>query len=261
MARIFEEPICALIEKGAAAIHEHIIEDGSLVLFTWMALIFLKSHLKDNDLRRFLDRRKGDEVIAADYVWEHMHHLHAVARAFHIEATIEAKAFGSMFVFPVRPDGTSDAFDMMTFTDAQTLYIRLGETGIVAVFDDACAALNEVGGLIEKIDGPLSAMQAREIAIHMALANMRLLNRPKFWTKVGTDGSVSIGGETDKIPRFEPFDVSVFGEAMQNAFPKLPSLAGYSPDEAAALLKAGKIGFLLDDAGNFIRDHAPSRAT
>jgi hypothetical protein len=255
MAKVYESEMSGLFGKGPDALQDYMLANGSLLPFTWMALIFLKAHLKDNKLKRFLDRRKGSEPISADYVWEHMHHLHAVARSFHIGAEIEPKAFGSLFVFPVRNDGTNDAFDMMMFTEEQTLYLRLGGTGMIAVFDDACAAANRVRWIIEKIEGPLSWMQAREMAIHMALANHDLINRPHFWTKVSHDNTVYIGGKTDVVPKFNEFNLSAYGAAMEDAFPILPSIYGYSDEEASKLLKSGKMGFLLDGSGNFIKDH------
>ncbi|MEJ8476652.1 hypothetical protein [Roseibium algae] len=243
-----------LNEKGPNALQDYMVENGGLIPYTWMALIFLKAHLKDNDLRKFLDPRMGEEPISADYLWEHMHHLHAVARAFHINATIKPKAFGSMYVFPVRSDRTHDAFDLVTFTEAQTLYLRLGDTGMITVFDDACAAANRVMCLIDKVEGSLSWMQAREMAVHMALANLDLINRPRFWTNVNKDGAVTIDGQTDTVPKFREFNFSTFGSAMMSVFPKPPTIEGYSDEEAAKLLNSGKLSFLLDNEGNFIKD-------
>lgn len=258
MAETFETPMSGLFDAGAEAIQDYITENGPLIPFTWMALIFLKAHLKDGRMRRHLDRRKGDERISEDYVWENMHHLHAVARAFSVNAEIEAKAFGSMFVFPIRDDGTADAFDLATFTEAQTLYVRLGSTGIIAVFDDACAAIHGIYPLLEKLDGPLSWMQAREVAARMALANLDLENRPGFWTHITTDEQkVTIGGTTDATPRFRELSAELYGQTMAGVFRNLPPLNGYTPEDAMSALLAGNITFLFDDNGDFIRDHAP----
>ncbi|MCQ1779410.1 hypothetical protein NOJ05_19565 [Neorhizobium galegae] len=258
MAETFETPMSRLFDAGAGAIQDFVAEKGPLIPFTWMALIFLKMHLKDGRMRRHLDRRKGDELISEDYVWEHMHHLHAVARAFTVKAEVEAKAFGSMFVFPIRGDGTTDAFDLATFTEAQTLYIRLGSTGIVAVFDDACAAIHGIYPLLEKLDGPLSWTQAREVAARMALANLDLENRPSFWTHISSDKEkVIIGGTTDTAPRFRKLNAELYGQTMAGVFRDLPPVDGYTPEQAMSALQAGSITFLFDDHGNFIHDHAP----
>lgn len=261
MSTVLEKPMSEFFDAGPGAFHDHVVKEGSLIPYTWMALIFLKAHLKDKRMRRHLDRTKGDEPISADYVWEHMHHLHAVARAFKAKAEVQPEAFGSMFVFPVRSDGTRDEFDLATFTDAQTLYVRLGSTGIVTVFDDSCAAAIGISHILEKITGPLSWIQAREVAARMALVNLQLENRPNFWTKISADKSaVTIGGTTEDTPRFSDTSAELFGHALAGVLGKIPQLEGFTPEEAQAALLAGKISFLFDGEDNFISDHAPKRS-
>lgn len=255
MARKFEEPMSALIHAGGSSMQDYMVEHGSLLPFTWMALIFLKLHLKDRRLRRHLDHRLGDDPISADYTWEHMHHLHAVARAFHIGATVKREAVGSLFVFPI--DAEPTAFDLITFTDAQTMLLQLGRTGMIAVFDDSCAALNRVMWIIEKITSPLSTFQARDLAAHFAMANLDLLNRPRFWTRISPDRKdVVIGGTTDNIPLFRPYDQALFGSLISAAIGALPAVTGMDAVRARAALLAGEMNFLLDAGGEFVADHA-----
>ena len=255
MARQFENPMSALIRASGSAIHDHMVEHGGLLPFTWMALIFLKLHLKDRRLRRHLDCRLGNDAISADYTWEHMHHLHAVARAFHIGATVEREAVGSLFVFPV--DAEPTAFDLVTFTDAQTMLLQLGRTGMIAVFDDSCAALNRVMWIIEKISGPLSTIQARDLTAHFAMANLDLLNRPRFWTRISPDRKdVFIGGTTDSVPLFRRYDKKLFGSLISAAIPTLPDVNDMDAEQACSALLAGEMNFLLDAEGEFVADHA-----
>jgi hypothetical protein len=255
MARKFEDPMSTLIRAGGSVIQDYMAEYGGLLPFTWMALIFLKLHLKDRRLRRHLDRRLGDDPISAHYTWEHMHHLHAVARAFHIEATVEREAIGSLFVFPI--DAEPTAFDLITFTDAQIMLLQLGRTGMIAVFDDSCAALNRVMWIIEKITGPLSTFQARDLAAHFSMANLDLLNRPRFWTRISPDRrDVVIGGTTDSVPLFRPYDQALFGSLISAAIPTLPGVTDMDTEEARAALLAGDMNFLLDEGGGFVADHA-----
>lgn len=255
MSRVLEQDMARLVKAGSGAIQDHVAAGGGLLPYTWMALIFLKLHLNDRRMKMHLDRRKGDAPISADYVWEHMHHLHAVARAFHIGAEVRPEAMGSMFVFPVYA-GEGD-FDLLTLTEAQTLYLQLGQTGIIAVFDDSCAAANRVAWILEKITGPVSPVQARELAAHFALASLELMNRPKFWTHVSADRKRTvIGGTTDAAPEFPKFDREHFGHMMAGVFPKPPPVIGKTAEEVAAGIAAGEISFLFDANGEFIRDHA-----
>ncbi|TBE31656.1 hypothetical protein U8P71_04780 [Rhizobium ruizarguesonis] len=255
MSRVLEQDMARLVKAGSGAIQDHVAAGGGMLPYTWMALIFLKLHLNDRRMKMHLDRRKGDAPISADYIWEHMHHLHAVARAFHIGAEVRPEAVGSMFVFPV--DGREGDFDLHTFTDAQTLYLQLGQTGIIAVFDDSCAAANRVAWILQKIVAPVSPVQARELTAHFALASMELMNRPKFWTYVSADRKqVVIGGTTDPVPMFPKFDRKHFGRMMANAFPTPPPVVGKTAPEVAAGLAAGEISFLFDSNCEFIRDRA-----
>lgn len=256
MSRVIEQDMARLVKAGSGAIQDHVAAGGGLLPYTWMALVFIKLHLNDRRMKMHLDRRKGDGPISADYVWEHMHHLHAVARAFHIGAEVRLEAMGSMFVFPV--DAGEGDFDLLTFTEAQTLYLQLGQTGIIAVFDDSCAAANRVAWILEKITGSVSPVQARELTAHFALASLELMNRPNFWTYVSADRKqVVIGGTTDTVPEFPKFDLEHFGQMMAGAFATPPAVVGKTADEAAAGIAAGEISFLLDGKGDFIRGHAP----
>ncbi len=262
MSTVLEQKMAPLVKAGAGALQDHMAANVGLLPYSWMALIFLKLHLNDRRMKMHLDRRLGDAPISVDYVWEHFHHLHAVARAFHIGAEVLPTAAGSMFVFPV--DGDDGDFDLHSFTEAQTLYLRLGQTGIIAVFDDACGAIHHVDWILAKITGPVSAVQARELAVHFAVANLDLTNRPSFWTWVSADRkTVTIGGTTDDVPIFRPFDHKLFGHMMAGAFPKPSAAFGMTADEVAARMLAGELSFLLDANGAFISDHerTSSKAT
>lgn len=252
MSRVFEQDMSRLIKEGANAIQDHVAAGGMLLPFTWMALIFLKLHLNDRRLRKHLDQRKGDAPISENYVWEDMHHLHAVARAFHVGAEVRPDAIGSMFIFPI--DGDEGDFDLLSFTDAQTLYLQLGTIGFIAVFDDSGAALNRVEWILRKISGPLSPVQARELSAHFALANTELLNRPQFWTHVSGDRKkVVIGGAHDAVPMFSKFERGQFGLTMASVFPTPPAVFGKTAEEVAYGIATGEISFLFDSNGEFIR--------
>ena len=256
MSSYFEMPISRLFAAGSPeALQNFILAGNGLLFYQWMSLIFLKIHLKDSHFRMFPDRRKGDFPISADYLWSEMHHLHAVARAFYVPSVIEAKAVGSLYVFPVRPEGVSDDFDLLTLTEGQTLYLRLGCTGVIAVFNDACASINRVQWIIDKIDGPLSWLQARELTAHFAMANIDLINRPVFWTRIEMNEKIAICGSTDDVPLFADFDRSRLGELMELALPSLPEINGYSKAEADQLRRSGNMSFLFNECGQFIRNH------
>ena len=137
------------------------------------------------------------------------------------------------------------------------MLLQLGRTGMIAVFDDACAALNRVMWIVEKITGPVSTVQARDLVAHFAMANLDLINLPRFWTRISPDRTdVVIGGTTDSVPYFRPYDQALFGSLMAAAVPVLPVVTGMDAEQARAALLAGEMNFLLDEDGGFVANHA-----
>jgi hypothetical protein len=61
MSRELETPVRALIDQGHNALSDHLRWEGPQLLFVWLALIFLKTHLRDKTLYHHLDRRKGGD--------------------------------------------------------------------------------------------------------------------------------------------------------------------------------------------------------
>jgi hypothetical protein len=86
MAKIFETPIGAASARGRKGVTELVAKDGGRLLWHWLALIFLKGHLKHRDLRWHLNRNPGDARIDDTYDWTELHHIHCVVRSFHTGA-------------------------------------------------------------------------------------------------------------------------------------------------------------------------------
>jgi hypothetical protein len=95
MGREFEKPISELVQGGADAVGEFVRTNSPMLLFLWMALIYLKTHLKDRSHRSYLDTRKGTGVIADGYDWEYLHHVHTVVRSFYVGSRMRRRVIGS----------------------------------------------------------------------------------------------------------------------------------------------------------------------
>lgn len=99
MGNEIERPISEVVKGGHQALDKFLSTTGNwLKIAVWLALIFLKSHLKDRALRFHLDARKGQEKISDLYDWEHLHHIHTFARAFYNGCFIDPKVIGSVLV-------------------------------------------------------------------------------------------------------------------------------------------------------------------
>jgi hypothetical protein len=102
MGREVEEPIRALVEQGSQAVYEHVQREGPLRVFVWLALIFLKIHLKDRTLRWHRDLRLPDDRIGDLHSWEELHHLHTVARCLYTHCAVSSRVTGSLLVMSAK---------------------------------------------------------------------------------------------------------------------------------------------------------------
>lgn len=182
MSDVFERPISNLVKQGLKEVNDYIVKGGFKHIFQWLALIYLKTHLKDRRLRFHLDRRKGDQTIADLYDWRELHHIHCVARAFFTGANIEPEALGSMVVCPARNIEPDVNFDYADSYAGCTILLRLGEIAFIAVLNDSCAVWNLMRDEIGRVAGPLSSIQLRELMARMAYANIHLRRRPRQYS-------------------------------------------------------------------------------
>jgi hypothetical protein len=63
LGRLVEEPFKDLLSGGYDSLVAQMSETVRARLYCWCALLFLKMHLKDRDMRMHPDRRKGDAKI------------------------------------------------------------------------------------------------------------------------------------------------------------------------------------------------------
>jgi hypothetical protein len=256
MGEVVETPISEVVQGGAQAVNDF-ASKNLLKLFVWMGLIFLKTHLKDRSHRVHLDKRKGDEKIADEYEWEQLHHIHCVVRCFYNGCTVDQKAIGSFLSVPVRAPGSSDRFDFGDLYLPQTMLLRLADVAMSTVFNDSGGAMSYFWQKLEKITGPLSALQLREVMVELAYLNLHLKTRPTFQTECDIiEESCRIIATRPKLD-FPDMDRKVRGKllhhAVQHALPHL-QFVGYSQEEVLAGIKAGNFSFLFNNKGEFIAD-------
>lgn len=174
MGRTFEEPISKIFEKGSNALSHELKENGPWLLFCWMCLIFVKTHLKDTNLNFHLDRRKGDERIGDLHDWSELHHIHCMARSFYTGVELSKEAMGSLLVLPAKIRPHFESFDYGDLSFVATMTLRIDDTAIIAVLNDSQAALSVYYEELEKIRGPLSPLQVREIGVHLGFINLHI---------------------------------------------------------------------------------------
>ena len=257
MGEVVEKPISEVMRGGVDAINDFVSKGDLLKVFVWMGLIFLKTHLKDRELRVHLDARKGEEKIAEEYEWDLLHHIHSVVRCFFTGCFVEIEAIGSFLTIPVKAQASPDRFDFADLYLAQTMLLRVNDTAMLTVFDDSGAAMNFFWQKLEKINGPVSELQLREIMVELAYLNLHLKERPTFHTEfdLANEKCRIIG----KRPKLALMDLNrqlrgqMLHHAVKYALPHI-RMAGQTKEEMLEAIKAGNLTFLFNDDGAFIKD-------
>jgi hypothetical protein len=207
----------ALSRRTPEAVAEFIREAG-LNMFIWMGIIFLKTHLKDRKFRVHLDQRIGKEKISDQYEWDYLHHIHSVVRCFYTGCRVEHEAIGSFLALPVRAQASTEQFDFGDLYLAQSMFLRLDEMAMLAVFNDSGAAMSWFWQKLEKITGPVSDLQLREIMVEFAYLNLQLKERPTFHTDCNIlEETCRIVGKRGSLD-LEDMDYMIRGKLMYHAF-------------------------------------------
>lgn len=256
-----ETPVSQLLSGTFEEVSERLRAQGHELLFTWLALLFFKNHLKDLSVALDRNPAKSEGFIGDIYDWAGFHHVHALARSAYSQASLLPGVVGSIHVFEIEDGLHSDAFDYLTFSFAQVVMVRLGRVGIVAVLNDAGAASHAWAHKIALIDGPISVIQLKEVAAMFAVANDDLIERPEFGTMVA-DWAVILFARLPREIELPEFDPEKFGDALLFALRELVAKGVIEvdgtrdPDAVAAKIRTGRVRFLTDEEGRLRRDFA-----
>jgi hypothetical protein len=223
----------------------------------WLGSLFLKIHLKDKQHRYELDLRKPSHKIADLYDWTKLHHLHCIVRCFYTNAAVEPSALGSCFAIRAKTASTTDDFDFGDLYETQAIFVRLGDTAFYAVFDDAGISMVPVMPILERIRGPLTEVQTRELLAKLAFANFQIRWRPKFVSVSHAEKElIVILAKLPKRVAFKKPDYRMRGrllkEALGNHF-DMTRVRGVSRREFRQSVSAGTFSFILDENGDFIQ--------
>lgn len=250
-----ESPMSEVVRAGYDTFAHFVANGGLLRVFVWLGLIFLKTHLKDRSFRWHVDARQGHERISEFHTWEELHHLHCLVRSFCNEAHVDQDAAGSFLMLPTRREISPDNFDFLDLSEGQTIMLRLGSFALFAVFNDSGGAMNWFHQRLELINGPISELQAREIAADLAYLNMHLDPRPTFHTEIDRLQETShIRAVRPPAPEMSLFDPEIrgallnraIGYAIENIRPP-----GTTQQQVIQSINVGTFTCLLNEAGEF----------
>lgn len=256
MSRELETPISKIIAGGSDAVARHIAQHGPMKFSVWLGALFLKIHLRDKLHRTSRDLRVPSGQIADAYDWAKLHHLHCIVRCFYTNAIVQAAALGTFFGVSSRTLSTSDDFDLGDLYATQTIFIRLGDVALYAVFDDARMALQPMKQILTRIRSPLSEVQTRELMAKLAYANYQIRWRPKHLSAWDLNAEkLAIFVQRPKRVAFRKPNYRLRGKLLKVALGahlgKI-KISGVTKREFHRSLTAGTWSFILDDHGRFI---------
>ena len=241
--------ICALLKDDVEIRHK---------LFRWMCLMYVKTHLKDRSYDISVDRRKDDGKIGDYYDWAEMHHVHCMARAHISEATIDSAVYGSLVILPSLIIPSQESFDYIDNLGAQTAMVQIGGILVYAVFNDSGCAGQMCLPLIENISGPVSPFQNKEIFAHLSYISQNLEAKPRYNSNL-IEGKYFIKADfPEGSPRLLQPEVVSLGSILHHYINLLLSHEVENRAQILDEVKAGRRGYLFDEAGNFIQHIAPS---
>lgn len=251
-----EQPVSEILFGEFAVVADRLQNPSARErVFVWLALLFLKIHLKDGQVPIHRDRRLGTEKIGDFYDWADLHHLHAVARSPYTRAAIDPGVVGSLFLVEVDDPTSSDEWDVVDLTFAHAIAVRVGRVGIVSVLNDAGAAESAWSHRLGSITGPVTGSQFRELAAMFAVANEAILNRPTFGTLIFEGRWVVLFARVPHTLEMAEFDAEKFGHALLfalgNTLPTIEVDGSRDPEVVAEKIRSGRVRFLWDEEFNF----------
>jgi hypothetical protein len=158
---------------------------------------------------------------------------------------------------PVRAEASLDRFDFGDLYVAQTMLLRLDDMAMLTVFNDSGGAMNYFWQKLDKITGPVSDLQLREIMVELAWLNLHLKQRPTFHSECDLlSEKCRIIGKRPELGLVD-MDRRVRGEllqfAMRHALPHI-GMPGRTKEEMLEAIEAGNFSFLFGDDGKFIKE-------
>lgn len=250
-----EKPIQEIVSGGIDRIKDYVAENGFLLLFQWLNLLFLKTHLKDREYRYFVDRRDPDYKISEIYDWEGLHHIHCIARSPYTKCQIDSKVFCSILILPTKSFNAQEQFDYGDNFPGKGLLVRFDDFCIISILNDSCASVNLFENEIRSIEGFLNPLQYREILVRLSYINVNLKIRPKYFTDFNYNKACKIVAQLPDYFEFEDKEIYNYGDFLYSATHDfIDNIKNPNKADILKNVKNGTYTFLFDENGNFINN-------
>ena len=264
LGKNYEKPISRLLSKSYSEICDTINKEPQIIklLFKWLSLIFLKTHIKDKTLLANRNPNIGTGYIADEYYWEEIHHIHCIARSHYTKAIIDDKVYGSVFILPSLKVDKLGGFDFIDSPNGKVIMIQLGEFSIISVLDDSCASVSLFNEHIQRIKGPLNPFQLREIISHLSFINLNLKENPVYSSSFSPNGNYKINAKLpEKIDLLDKKEQLFSPGQFLRYYVEL--IIGEVDDKEQILkeIEEGKRGYLFNKKGEFLTNNVDKKTT
>jgi hypothetical protein len=252
LGAIYETPVSKAVCGGYGNVIAFMKDGGDGLMRAWLALIFLKVHLRDFQNRLFLDNRQAALTVGDEYQLHELHHIHAIARAAIAGVEIDDRVFGTLVVLQIDPSNRSIAFDYCDNLFGRGLLLQVGDVAFIYILDDCGATAGMLSKQLERLPGTISQIQLREVFARHLVANMHIKGNPIFRTEfVGPSGRPRI---TVELPEFaiHDFQPTWFGSLFAGVLGDLADqiiVDGKAGEAALDIIATGRVSFLFDEKG------------
>ena len=159
----------------------------------------------------------------------------------------------------MRSDITHHDFDFADLYAPQTILLRLGSMGFLAVLNDSCAVTCILEPMLARLGHELSEIQFRELFAELAFVNLHLKVRPVYQSSIYEKGPRRIVAQLPASCELAELDMAARGTLMsyllRDMLPSIESLCG-DRDRFLRELDEGLRTFLFDSDGHFISTSA-----
>ena len=253
MAEIFEGPISDAFAKGYEGVRDLMQTGCGYLLWRWLALIFLKTHLKHRELRWHLNRNMGDAKMSEAYDWTHLHHIHCIVRSFYTGAVVDQNVYGSLLVLPASEAEGDDEFDFANLLPGASILFRLGSVFALAVLNDSGFSLGSLQEMVKKITAPLTHLQGRELLAYFCHRNLSLAQHPQYYSDINfSTGGHHIRAEIpEQVTLIDDPRPELYGKILAFLVSDTLERTGADP-HVLQYVREGRYTFLFGEDGKFL---------
>lgn len=239
-----EEKISALTRNGYEDLIGNMTEETYTLIYVWMASLFFKNYYRLQAYRTSKDSRESHVKIREVWPPSVVHQIYNVYRSIKTGLKIDRSALGSVFVFKMKDESKEDNFDLVESFWSRSLYIKLGDIGIMTNFGDRKYNLKNLGFLSD-LD-PLEKIEGREIFSYLcSSARTTPLETLHEVVDHEDDGIVCLIGRTLGVKyRYSELEtLDIYKEMLHSICWPIAKNMGYPPAVEELLLR-GEFSFL-----------------